>query len=170
MEHDKIVVRKIDSLRELENLVVIEQIILCDEIQNTFLLLELYHNKKIGVAYYDYGVPPDFCHYNNQSIYIGLGVKLLCIDVCKNKVVLNHTLQSVFYELLLVCNQKYLCVICELNIYCYLGFKKKWSQGFRNIINSYKIIDDTDILIHCDDNTEYLFSAESGEILNLEQI
>ena len=164
MEHGEIVSRKIDSFRELENLVNIEQILFCDEIQNTFLLLEFYNKKKMGVAYYDYGVSPDFKFMdNNKRVYIGLGINLIYVDVCKNKVMFNHTLHSVFYELLFSHNKKYICVVCELDVYCYSGYEKKWSQGFRNIINDFKIINDANILIKCDDNTEYLFSIENGE-------
>ncbi len=164
-----IVSRKIDSFRELENLVNLEQIIFCDEIQNTFLLLEFYHKERMGIAYYDYGVPLDFKFLDsNKRVYLGLGINFIYIDMCKNEVIFNHRLHSVFYELLIANNRKYICVVCELDVYCYSVQGKRWSQGFKNIINNFYIVDDANVLIKCDDNTEYLFSLENGEILDWE--
>lgn len=166
MEDGKVVITKIDTLGELENLVNKKNLILCDEMQNTFLLLEFYNKKKMGIAYYDYGIPADIKILDiSEKMYIGLGISFLNINICKNEVIFNHTLQSVFFELLFAKNNTIIYVVCELDVYCYSMQGRKWLHGFWNIINDFKIIDDSNIYIKCEDNRRYVLSVENGEIL-----
>ena len=150
---------------ELESLVDKEHLILCDDMQNAFLLINFKDGQKIGVAYYDFGITPEFQYSGDgKLLYSGVGKKFLCIDTCKNKVLVNDNLQSIFYELRYDSNRGYVCVICELDIYCYYAEKQKWKMGFRDTIIDYHIIDDTKIFIMCDDGTEYIFYLEDGKI------
>lgn len=156
-----------ENLYELKNQVSKEQLILCDNMQNTFLVMSYNDTRnKIGIAYYDYGVEQDFQYSKDKGLlYVGIGKNLLVINTCEGKLLLNYTLQSVFYKLIYDSNKNYMCVICELDVYCYCGEIQKWKIGFRDIINSYNIIDNTNILISCNDGMEYLFSLEDGKII-----
>ncbi len=136
--------------------------ILCDDMQNTFLIVNFDNVQKIGIAYYDYGVAPDFqCSGDGELVYLGIGKNFLCIDIYENKVLVNDNLQSVFYELCYDSNKNHICAICELDLYCYCAEKQKWKMGFRDIIVDYNIIDDTKISISCDNGVEYIFLLEN---------
>lgn len=166
MEQVDIHIKKIDSLSELVSQVDKERLILCDDMQNTFFIVNFDNAQKLGVAYYDYGVTPDFqCSVDGALLYLGFGKNFLCIDTYENRILVNDNLQSVFYELCYDSNMNYICVICELDIYCYCAEKQKWKIGFRNIIVDYNIIDNTKISILCDDGVEYIFSLKDGKIV-----
>ena len=165
MEQVNIHVKKVENFGELESQVDKEQLILCDDMQNTFLIVNLENNRKLGIAYYDYGVALDFQYSSDGTLlYLGFGKKFLCIDIYKNKVIVNENLQSLFYELCLHTNKNYICVICELDVYCYCAEKQKWKMGFRDIIVEYNIIDDAKISILCDDGEGYILFLEDGKI------
>lgn len=165
MEQVDIHIKKIGSMGELESRVDKEQLILCDDMQNTFFIVNFDNVRKLGVAYYDYGVAPDFqCSGDGALLYLGFGKNFLCIDIYENKILVNDNLQSVFYELCYDSNKKYICIICELDIYCYCAEKQKWKVGFRDIIVDYNIIDDAKITILCDDGVEYIFFLKDGKI------
>lgn len=155
-----------DSLRELESQVDKEQLILCDDMQNTFLIINFDDIRKMGVAYYDYGVAPDYQYFGaDELLYLGLGKNFLCINVCEKRVLVNDNLQSIFYELLYDSNKNYICAICELDVYCYCIEKQKWKMGFRDIIVNYNIIDNDKISILCDNGMEYVFFLENGKMV-----
>ena len=167
LERASIYLDRKESLFELENQVSKEQLILCDSMQNTFLILN-YNNgqNKIGIAYYDYGVELDFQYSKDETLlYVGVGENLLVISIFEGKLIFNHRLQSVFYELICDTNKNYICAICELDVYCYCGKSQKWKMGFRDIINSYNIIDNMNVLIACNDGMEYSFSLEDGKMI-----
>lgn len=166
MEKANIHVKKAENLSELESQVNNEHLILCDDIQNTFLIVDFDNNLKLGLAYYDYGIALDF-QYSGDGLllYLGFGEKFLCIDTCENRVIVNETLQSILYELCYDKNRNYICVICELDIYCYYREKQKWKMGFRDIIVGYNVINDTQVSILCDNGEEYIFSLEDGKMV-----
>lgn len=165
MEQVDIHIKKIDSLGELESQVDKEQLILCDDMQNTFFIVNFNNIRKLGVAYYDYGIALDFqCSRDGGLLYLGFGKNFLCIDTYENKILVNDNLQSVFYELCYDSKKNYICVICELDVYCYCTEKQNWRMGFRDIIVDYNIIDNAKISILCDDGVEYVFFLEDGKI------
>lgn len=158
-------IEKVESMGELESLVDKEHLIFCDDMQNAFLIINFKDGQKIGVAYYNYGITPE-CQYSGDDtlLYLGVGKNFFCINTCKNEVLVNDNLQSIFYELRYDSNRGYVCVICELDVYCYYNGKQKWKMGFRDTIVDYNIIDDAKIFIMCDDGTEYIFYLEDGKI------
>lgn len=166
MEQVDIHIKKIDSLDELESQVDKEQLILCDDMQNSFFIINYDNVRKLGVAYYDYGVAPDFQYSgDNSQLYLGFGKNFLCIDTYEDKILVNDNLQSVFYELCYDSNKYYICVICELDVYCYCAGKQIWEMGFRDIIVDYNIIDNAKISILCEDGVEYIFFLKDGKIV-----
>ena len=165
MEEENIYIEKIESFYELENKIDKEQLVLCDNVQNAFVIIHLKKSFQIGIAYYDYGIPIDFqFSKNNELLYLGVGKNFLCIDMKKNRILINNVLQSVFYELLCDLNKNYICVICELDVYCYYLKKQQWRMGFRDIVVDYSIINDK-LSILCDDGRQYMFYLESGKIV-----
>lgn len=166
MEQVDIHIKKIDSLGELESQIDKEQLILCDDMQNSFFIINYDNVRKLGVAYYDYGVAPDFQYSGDDSLlYSGFGKNFLCIDIYEDKILVNDNLPSVFYELCYDSNKYYICVICELDVYCYCAGKQIWEMGFRDIIVDYNIIDDAKISILCEDGVEYIFFLKDGKIV-----
>lgn len=136
MEKDNVHIKKIDSLNELKCQINEEKLILCNEIQNTFLVISFDKVQKIGIAYYNYGILPDFQYSDDRRLfYLGVGKNLICIDILQNKVLVNDVLQSVFFELLYDFKKKYICVICEMDVYCYYSGRQKWRVALGDIIN-----------------------------------
>lgn len=68
MEQVNIHVKKVENLGELENQVDKEHLILCDDMQNTFLIVNFENNRKLGIAYYDYGVALDFQYSRDGTL------------------------------------------------------------------------------------------------------
>ena len=164
MEQANIYINKLDSLAELENQIDKDQLMIFDDMQNAFIVIN-FDVYKMGIAYYEYGIAPDCrCSDDGTVLFIGFGMNFLCMDVCKRKISVHEKLQSIFYEFLYDSKQIFLCVICELDVYCYSVGKLKWKMGFRDIILNYSIIDDIMIFISCDDGFEYVFFLEDGKI------
>ncbi len=154
------------NLDELKSQIDKDQLIICDDIQNAFYIINFNNKQKLGVAYYDYGVALDLQYSGDGTLlYLGFGKKLLCIDTHQYKILVNEDLQSVFYELHYDTNRNYICVICELDVYCYNAGRQRWKMGFRDIIVEYKIIDDAKISILCNDDVEYTFLLKDGKIV-----
>lgn len=165
MEKVDIKIEKVDSLRELESKVNKEHLILCDDIQNAYIIINFDNIRKMGIAYYDYGVIPKFqCFGDETLLYFGIGMTFFCINTYENKVLVNDNLQSVFYELCCDLDKNYICVICELDVYCYCAEKQKWKMGFINVIVDCNIVDDTKIAILCEGGAEYVFFLENGKL------
>lgn len=156
---------KIDGLCELESQVNKEQLILCDDMQNKFFIISFNNVHILGVAYYDYGTALEIQFSRDDTLlYLGAGKNFLCIDTYENKVLINDKLQSVFYELCYDINMDYVCVVCELDVYCYYLRRQKWKRGFGDIIVGYNIIDNNKISIKCDDESEYMLLLEDGSM------
>lgn len=166
MEPYNVQFEKKESLYELESQVNKESLILCDDIQNNFMIVEYDDAHRIGIAYYDYGITPAFFYSQDYTyLYLGVGKKLISIDLIENKIIENENLQSLFYEFICDSKKNYVCVICELDLYCYLGNKLSWKIGFKDIVCDYSIVDDSKISIKCDDGMEYLFSLKDGTVM-----
>ena len=99
MKKENVYIEKIESFYELKNKIDKEQLVLCDNVQNAFVIIHLKKSFQIGIAYYDYGIPIDFqFSKNNELLYLGVGENFLCIDMKKNRILINNVLQSVFYS------------------------------------------------------------------------
>lgn len=105
MELYNIQFEKNESLYELESKVDKENIIVCDDIQNTYMIIEYDDSHRIGIAYYDYGITPAFLYSQDYTyLYLGFGKKLMCIDLNENTIIESENLPSVFYEF--ICDSK----------------------------------------------------------------
>jgi hypothetical protein len=166
MEQFIIQFEKKENLLDLKSQVSKDKLILCDDIQNTFIVVKLNNSHNIGIAYYSYGLSLNsFYSQDNTFFYLGFGKTFLCIDIYRSKILYNQKLQSVFYEFLYDSNKGYICLICELDVYCYYKNSLKWKIGFEDILNDYSIIDDTKLSILCNNGEDYLISLKEGNIL-----
>lgn len=157
---------KIESLDELEGQIDKECIIVCDDIQNTFMTILYDDVHRIGIAYYDYGIKPAYLYSHDYTyLYLGFGKKIICIDLNVNAIIESNNTLSIFYEFIQDAKKNYICAICELDLYCYWENKILWKIGFKDVVDDYKIIDDSKISIECDDGMVYLFSLKNGELI-----
>lgn len=160
--------KSVDNLNELRNIVDEEHIVLCDEMQNDFLIINLDHNKKIGIGYYSYGISPDLKYSNDKDVlYIGVSRNIVCINVNNCQIMLNIQLDSVFYQLLFSEKENYIYAICELDIYCYLKQKQIWKVSFDDVINTFKLIGDDTLLVSCDDDKVYKILLSDGSKVDI---
>ncbi len=166
MEQLVIQFEKKENLLDLKSQVSKDKLILCDDIQNTFIVVKFNNSHNIGLAYYSYGLSINSLYsQDNAFFYLGFGKNFLCIDIYGGKILDNVKLQSVFYEFLCDYNKDYICLICELDVYCYYENVLKWKIGFRDILNDYSIIDNTKLSILCNNGEDYLISLKEGQIL-----
>lgn len=157
---------KIESLEALESQIDTQSIIVCDDIQNTFMTIEYDDAHKIGIAYYDYGITPAYMYSQDFAyLYLGFGKKIICIDLNESTVIESDNLPSIFYEFIGNSKKNYVCVICELDLYCFHEDKILWKIGFKDVVSDYEIVDDSKISIECDDGMEYLFSLKNGKLI-----
>lgn len=166
MRDKMIKIDKIDSARELESIISRDNIITFDEAQNAYCKISISEEFAIGVEYCSHGINIDYMFVNDESLlFIGIGMHLLCIDTENKKILFIKELQSVFYEIIADTKHDYLCIVCELDIYCYTMGKEVWKMGFSDILVDFYIIDDGIISISCEDGEEFRISIGDGKIL-----
>ena len=157
---------QIDSARELETAIYVDDIITLGETQNTYCKINICGDYIIGVKYCNYGIDIDYKFSCDESLlYIGVGMYLLCIDVNRKTILFIKELQSVFYEIIADNSQNYLYIMCELNIYCYTKFKKVWEIGLSDILNDFNIVDENILSVMCENGDELKISISDGKIL-----
>lgn len=165
MDDNMVVMEEIDSVGELKNILSKENIIEFDEVQNTCYKISIGDKFVMGVAYCSHGIRIDYKMSNDGSLlFMGIGIHLLCIDVANEKILFSKKLQSVFYEIIADSKHNFLCIVCELDIYCYGMGVEVWKLGFRDVITDFNIIDDETIYVLCADE-EYNISIYDGKVL-----
>jgi hypothetical protein len=166
MKKKTINIYQIDSARELDTTVQLENIITLGETQNTYCKINICDNFVIGVKYCNYGIDIDYEFFcNNTLLYVGIGMYLLCVDVKQKKILFIKELQSVFYEIITDTNHNYLCIMCELNIYCYTKIKEIWHIGLRDILNDFDVLNNNILYFTCDNGEKFQISINDGKIL-----
>ena len=157
---------QIDSARELETAIYVDDIITLGETQNTYCKINICGDYIIGVKYCNYGIDIDYKFSCDESLlYIGVGMYLLCIDINQKTILFIKELQSVFYEIIADNSHNYLCIMCELNIYCYAKVKEVWKIGLRDILNDFNIVDENILSVMCENGDELKISISDGKIL-----
>ena len=155
-----------ENLEKLKHLLIGKRLFIDDEAQNKYNYIKINDKIEFGIAYYGCGIKPSVCIQNVHILWIGFGKKIVAIDLYNGNIILEKTLSSIFYELLPDTDPNYLCVICELDLYCFHHHKILWEIGFRDIICDFKLIDNDKIEIACDNGEEYLFELNTGKIIN----
>ena len=159
-------IKESEDLESLKHILNSKRLFIDDEIQNKYNYIEINGKIECGMAYYEYGIKPSVSIENVRILWIGFGKKIVAIDLYNGNIILEKELSSIFYELLLDTDQNYLCVICELNLYCFHHHQILWEIGFRDIICGFKIINNNKIEIVCNDGEEYLFELNTGQFKN----
>lgn len=166
MEKQLIFIKYVDNLTVLVGISNFMPILLSDEIQNKFCYFEVSNDITCGIAYYDYGVKPDFMmDEDNACLFIGFGKKIICIDIINKKIIFEHELPSIFYEIVSDSHKRYICAVCELDVYCFHSSKLAWKMGFRDIINKYQIEKDYDMKIECENGEEIVMALCNGSVI-----
>lgn len=166
MECLKIKIDKIDSAGELESLVQGKQIFKLDETSNAYYYITIEKDYILGVECNNYGTDIE-CKFadNNQYIYIGVGMYLLCLDIKQRSACFCKELGSVFFEILTDSFGCYYVVICELDLYVYKNNNQVWEIGFRDIIVDYELMNDKYIRVVSNEGEETTFSINDGSII-----
>ena len=163
-------INEFESLYYLKECVCEKNLIVCGDMQSHFFAIYLDGKIMLGIAYYHYGIDPQLLYSKDDGfLYLGFGMNFLGIDLYKERVVINKKLQSVFYEIVHDSTRKYICIVCELDLYCYFLGKIKWSMGFRDIVTKYWLVNDKSICVLCDDGLDYAFSLESGKLVEVNE-
>lgn len=166
----KIKIKEFENFYYLKECVCEEKLIVCNDMQNHFFAIYLDGKIMLGIAYYHYGIDPQLlCSKDGDFLYVGFGMNFLGIDLYQERVVINEKLQSVFYEIVYDSTKEHICIVCELDLYCYFLGKIKWSMGFRDIVTKYWLVNDKNICILCDDGLKYAFSLESGKFVETDE-
>ena len=166
MEKKMIKIYQMDSARELETVIHADDIISLGETQNSYCKINISGDYVIGVKYYNYGIDIDYKLFCDVSLlYVGIGMYLLCIDVNQKAILFIKELQSVFYEIIADTSHNYLCIMCELNIYCYTKVKEVWKIGLSDILNDFNIVDENILSVMCENGEEIKLLISNGKIL-----
>lgn len=164
MNQEDIRINNIDSLGELRNKVKKDQLIICDDSPNSFCIVNFNDVREYGVAYCHYGISQAFQYSGDGTIlYWGIGMRLMCLDTCEYKILVDDSLSSVFFELCYDSSKNYICVICELDVYGYYMGKRIWERGVRDIIVGYEVIDGNTISILSNDGLRFEYIMKDGK-------
>lgn len=165
MNQKDIRITNIDSLGELRNKVKKDQLIICDDSLDSFCIVNFNNVREYGVAYYHYGISQAFQYSGDGTmLYWGIGMRLMCLDTCEYKILVDDSLSSVFFELCYDSSKNYICVICELDVYGYYMGKRIWKRGVSDIIVGHKVIDGKIISILCYDGLRFEFFMQDGKL------
>ncbi len=129
---------------------------------NVFGYIKIEDEIICGISYCDYGIPPQIVIDRADRIWIGFGEKLAVIDERTRDIIWERKLFSVFFAIISDTNQKYMCIICELDIYCYNQDRLIWEHGFPDIICGFKIAEDRIAVIKYGDN-EVCYCLHNGQ-------
>lgn len=162
----KIDIKETKSILDLKRILGNKQLFVSDETQNKYGYIEIDNEIRCGIAYYDYGIKPCLIMEDEQVLWVAFGKKLVIIDIQNKKTILEKTLSSVFFEMISDTFEKYICIVCELDLYCVHLHKIVWKMGFRDIICNFEIINDSRIKVECNDGEEYSFTLNKGKFIN----
>ena|GEM_PF-1594275 len=115
----------------------------------------------IAIAYYDCNLELQI-KLNNNILFLGFERNFICINISSSEILYEKNTLSVIYEFLIV--NHLLIVICELEVYVFsIDGKYIWTIGFIDIIEDFKVIDDTFLCIQCANEEEYRYDIYTGK-------
>lgn len=165
MDNIKVKIEKMESARELENLIQDKQLIKFDETNNTYCYILINNEYTIGIEYCNHGIDIAYqIDYKRNNVYFGIGLHLLCLDVVKGEIVFCKDLKSVFFEIITDADKNYFAIMCELDLYVYKNNIQIWEIGFRDVVTGYELVDDKYLKVLSDDS-EVTFSLKDGSVI-----
>lgn len=166
MDDLKIKIDRIESAGELKRLIQDNQLLKLDETCNAYYYIEIEKDYLLGIECNSYGTDIEYKFAdNNQYIYIGVGMHLLCLNIKKRDVCFCKELDSVFFEILTDSCDCYYVVLCELDLYVYKNNNQMWKTGFRDIVVDYELMNDKYIRVVSDSGEETTFSINDGSVI-----
>ncbi len=162
----KMDIEKKESLGELEKSIQSDKLYILDDVCNEYYYIAIEDDYIIGLACNSCGADLEYRFAdNNDIVYIGIGVHLLCLDINRRDICFCKTLPSVFIEILSDSLGCYYVVICELDLYVYKNNNQLWKIGFRDIVIDYELIDDKYIKVLTEGEDETTFSIYNGNVI-----
>ncbi|GEM_PF-6948742 len=123
------------NFTSLQEVVNNENIVICEEMHNSYLSVRC-DDKVFGVAYYCFGTKAQICFDEKHGLlFIGAGASFVCVSILLDKPLVKEELFSPFYEIVLVGEK--LCVVCELEVFCFVAGVEAWRASFGEIISGF---------------------------------
>ena len=167
MNNTSIAIVRMESESELVEMVSPSTIIKLDDTINTYYNVSIGCAWEIGIVFYNYGIDLDYkVDANTSSIYFGVGMHLICMDLTTGEMMFNRRLDSVFYEIMTDIRSEYYVVMCELDLYVYKNRDLQWKTGFRDTLTDYSIIDEKYIKVLLDNDDELIYAIEDGLLIS----
>ena len=161
--NEDIIIKRIDTLMELENKLGGRKMVYCDEYHNMYAIINIRNSFEFGIAYADYGIDLMFGFDDKNDVcYIGAGQNLLLIDIKKKEILFNEKLFTVILDVINIGNDVY--VLCDLELICYSEKKEKWSTAFREMVTNYELLDNERLWLDCD-GRQLIINLQDGTVV-----
>ena len=161
--NEDIIIKRIDTLMELENKLGGRKMVYCDEYHNMYAIINIRNSFEFGIAYADYGIDLMFGFDDKNDVcYIGAGKNLLLIDIKNKEILFNEKLFTVILDVINIGNDVY--VLCDLELICYSEKKEKWSTAFREMVTNYELLDNERLWLDCD-GRQLIINLQDGTVV-----
>ena len=161
--NEDIIIKRIDTLMELENKLGGRKMVYCDEYHNMYAIINIRNSSEFGIAYADYGIDLMFGFDDKNDVcYIGAGQNLLLIDIKNKEILFNEKLSTVILDVINIGNDVY--VLCDLELICYSEKKEKWSTAFREMVTNYELLDNERLWLDCD-GRQLIINLQDGTVV-----
>ena len=145
--NEDIIIKRIDTLMELENKLGGRKMVYCDEYHNMYAIINIRNSFEFGIAYADYGIDLMFGFDDKNDVcYIGAG----------------QNLSTVILDVINIGNDVY--VLCDLELICYSEKKEKWSTAFREMVTNYELLDNERLWLDCD-GRQLIINLQDGTVV-----
>ena len=160
--NEDIIIKRIDTLMELENKLGGRKMVYCDEYHNMYAIINIRNSFEFGIAYADYGIDLMFGFDDKNDVcYIGAGQNLLLIDIKNKEILFNEKLSTVILDVINIRNDVY--VLCDLELICYSEKKEKWSTAFREMVTNYELLENERLWLDCD-GRQLIIDLQDGTV------
>ena len=161
--NEDIIIKRIDTLMELENKLGGRKMVYCDEYHNMYAIINIRNSFEFGIAYADYGIDLMFGFDDKNDVcYIGAGQNLLLIDIKNKEILFNEKLSTVISDVINIGNDVY--VLCDLELICYSEKKEKCSTAFREMVTNYELLDNERLWLDCD-GRQLIINLQDGTVV-----
>ena len=160
--NEDIIIKRIDTLMELENKLGGRKMVYCDEYHNMYAIINIRNSFEFCIAYADYGIDLMFGFDDKNDVcYIGAGQNLLLIDIKNKEILFNEKLFTVILDVITIENAIY--VLCDLELICYSEKKEKWSTAFRKMVTNYELLENKRLWLDCE-GRQLIINLQDGTV------
>lgn len=145
---------KLDSINLFREYVLNKNILIIDDKdeKNIYEIITTLDDVAIcALLYCFHGIKPQILDFNKNKMLIGINENIYCIDKNLKTSIFHVELNSIFYEFSLIRDNKFIVIICELEVYVIdlngnIIFKSRFSDIILNFsITDYFITIETEI-------------------------